>query len=225
MWKPGNHASEKTYTLIIHQQYVVPDFFFTELYIFHYLARTWNYSWCLNTKNTRNGFWWKKKNSSLIFFSPSRSKNYCRAHINVTDISEKIRIYENDNMIAEVFENSESTNCTKAVFKASPKSLCKFTKQVSFSLLLMINLWWISVHCLYVSVRCGPPCNVSFSRHSGRLVVNVRWQQVDMRDIKYYSVRYKALGSLLWNQVSIKFLIWNISQGALLLKLKLKSYF
>lgn len=80
----------------------------------------------------------KKFNSN--FFSPSRSKNDCRAHINITDISEKIRIYENYNMIAEVFENGESTNCTKAVFNASPKSLCKFTKQVPFSLLLMINL-------------------------------------------------------------------------------------
>ncbi|XP_070845522.1 interleukin-31 receptor subunit alpha [Chaetodon trifascialis] len=124
VWKPGKHASEKTFTLIIQQQ----------------------------------------------------SKNYCKAHINITDISANIKLYENFNMTAEVFENVESENCTKAAFRGSPKSL----------------------------LRCGPPSNVSFSRHSGRLDVNVGWQNVDQKVIKYYSVRYKPLGSLPWSESPVQ---------------------
>nr|XP_046230966.1 interleukin-31 receptor subunit alpha isoform X2 [Scatophagus argus] len=125
VWKPGNHASEKTsYTLIIRQQ----------------------------------------------------MRNYCRAHINITGFSEEIRLYEKYDMTAEVFENGASTNCSKAVFSASPKNI----------------------------LRCGPPYKVSFSRHSGRLVVNVIWQQADKKLIKYYSVRYKVLGSLLWSEAPVQ---------------------
>ncbi|XP_054468064.1 protein sidekick-1 [Anoplopoma fimbria] len=111
VWKPGNSASEKTYTLIIQQQ----------------------------------------------------SRNYCRVYHNITVLSQKIRLYETD-MVAEIYENSASTNCTKAVFSGSPQK------------------------------RCGPPHNVSFSRHSGRLYVNVSWPKEDIKVIEYYNVSYKALG-------------------------------
>ncbi|XP_028457817.1 interleukin-31 receptor subunit alpha [Perca flavescens] len=123
VWKPGNSASEKIYTLIIQQQ----------------------------------------------------DKKYCQAY-NITGISTQITLYSNYNMSAEVFENSESTNCTKAVFRGSPKNF----------------------------LRCGPPYKVSFSRHSGRLVVNVSWQKEDTKAIKYYFVRYKALGSLSWSKSPVK---------------------
>ncbi|XP_030291005.1 leukemia inhibitory factor receptor [Sparus aurata] len=119
-WKPGDGASEKTYTLIIQQQ----------------------------------------------------SKEFCKAHINITDVSKKIQLNEKYNMTAEVYENSESANCTKAVFRGSPK-----------------KLW-----------RCGPPYAASFSRHSGRLAVNVSWPQGDRKYIKDYYIRYKALDSLLWSE-------------------------
>ncbi|XP_051268114.1 interleukin-31 receptor subunit alpha isoform X2 [Dicentrarchus labrax] len=76
-----------------------------------------------------------------------------------------------------LFENSESTNCTKAVFRGSPKTY---------------------------TLRCGPPNNVKFSRHSGRLTVTVTWPQEDIKFIKYYSVRYKALGSLSWNKPPVQ---------------------
>ncbi|XP_041667432.1 protein sidekick-2 [Cheilinus undulatus] len=75
-------------------------------------------------------------------------------------------------MTVEVFENSESTNCTKAVFSASPRSI----------------------------LRCDPPYNASFSRYSGRLAVDVSWGLKDKSGIMYYSVRYKPRSSLLWNQ-------------------------
>ncbi|KAK1884097.1 Leukemia inhibitory factor receptor [Dissostichus eleginoides] len=48
--------------------------------------------------------------------------------------------------------------------------------------------------------RCGPPHNVSFSRHSGKLDVSVKWQNEDGKAVQYYSVRYKALGSLSWSK-------------------------
>lgn len=61
--------------------------------------------------------------------------------------------------------------------------------------------------CFDISVQCGPPHKVSFSRHSGRLAVNVSWQKEDIKAIQTFTVRYKTLGSLLWNRVSIKHLI------------------
>lgn len=59
--------------------------------------------------------------------SPSRDKKnkYCKAYTNIRELSQgKIPVFEVYNIVAEVFENSES-NCTKAVFKDSPKHLCK----------------------------------------------------------------------------------------------------
>ncbi|KAM7368703.1 hypothetical protein PAMP_013015 [Pampus punctatissimus] len=79
-------------------------------------------------------------------------------------------------MTAEVFENSESTNCTKSAFRGSP----------------------------WMMLRCGPLSNVTFSRSSGSLDVNVNWPQEDVKVIKNYSVRYKALGSQLWNKLSVQ---------------------
>ncbi|XP_029300291.1 interleukin-31 receptor subunit alpha [Cottoperca gobio] len=109
------------------------------------------------------------KTYTLIIQQQSK---HCKEYYNITEVSKSIKLFENYNMTAEVFENSESTHCTKAVFKGSPKSL----------------------------VRCGPPYNASFSRHSGRIVVNVSWQKEEIRAIQYYSVRYKALGSLSWSK-------------------------
>ncbi|XP_034752891.1 interleukin-31 receptor subunit alpha [Etheostoma cragini] len=117
------------------------------------------------------------KNTDLIFptISPPRCTKYCRVY-NITGLFAQIKLYESYNMSVEVVENSESTNCTKAVFRGSPKSL----------------------------LRCGPPYSVSFSRHSGRLVVNVSWQKEDAKAIKKYFVRYKALGSLSWSKSPVE---------------------
>ncbi|KAK5852306.1 hypothetical protein PBY51_023785 [Eleginops maclovinus] len=127
VWKPGNSASEKRYTLIIEQ-------------------------------------------------NNSYKLKYCNAFYNITKVPEGINLYEKYNISAEVFENSASTNCTKAVFRGSPKSL----------------------------FRCGPTHNVFFSRHSGKLDVSVRWQNEDVKAVRYYSVRYKALGSLSWSKSLVR---------------------
>ncbi len=153
----------------------------------------------------------------LIFqiFLPSRRTNYCKVYEipAIFEIS-NLAVFRG-NMSAEVFENSESTNCTKAVFRGSPRSLCKFPKilfffeKASFYFSLFVDKALTDVNigvCFNISVRCGPPYNVSFSRHSGGLVLNVNWEKEDVDVIKYYSVRYKALGSLLWSKVSIKHL-------------------
>ncbi|XP_034402997.1 leukemia inhibitory factor receptor isoform X2 [Cyclopterus lumpus] len=114
-----------------------------------------------------------EKTYTLIIQQQLKRGIYCNVYDNITEFSENIKLYENYNMVAEVFENSQqSTNCTKAVFDGSPKSL----------------------------LRCGPPYKVSFSRHSGRLVVNVSWPQEDLKFIKYYFVSYNALGSMSWNK-------------------------
>ncbi|XP_068562652.1 interleukin-31 receptor subunit alpha [Cebidichthys violaceus] len=112
-----------------------------------------------------------ENNYTLITQQQRTSSIYCRVYRNITEFSEKITLFDKD-VVVEVLENSESTNCTKAVFKGSPKSL----------------------------LRCGPPYKVSFSRHSGRLVVNVSWPEEDIKAIAYYFVSYKALGSLSWSK-------------------------
>ncbi|XP_062290432.1 uncharacterized protein LOC133995137 [Scomber scombrus] len=123
---------------------------------------------------------WKRGNhtakQTYTLIVRHENKNYCKEYKNVTGISKEVELYKNYNMIAEVFENSESTNCTKAVFRGITSTL----------------------------LRCGPPYNVNFSRHSGRLYVNVSWQKDDLKAIEYYSVRYKAMGSLLWSKSSVQ---------------------
>ncbi|XP_053195483.1 interleukin-31 receptor subunit alpha [Scomber japonicus] len=120
---------------------------------------------------------WKPGNHSVkqtyTLIVRQEKTNSCKEYKNVTGISSEVILYERLNMIAEVFENSESTNCTKALFRGSPLTL----------------------------LRCGPPYNATFSRHSGRLYVNVSWQKDYFID--NYSVRYKAMGSLLWSKSSI----------------------
>ncbi|XP_022624525.1 interleukin-31 receptor subunit alpha-like isoform X1 [Seriola dumerili] len=118
VWRPGNHTSKKTYTLIIQQH------------------------------------------------------SQCKAYKNISTLSESVAVFAKQNMTAEVFEKSESRNCTKAVFRASPNSI----------------------------LRCGPPDKVSFSRQFGKLSVTVSWQEDDQKVIEFYSVRYKAVGSLLWSE-------------------------
>ncbi|KAK9532306.1 hypothetical protein VZT92_009695 [Zoarces viviparus] len=111
-----------------------------------------------------------EKTYTLIVQQPMR--RYCRANHNITAFSKTITLFKSVDVLVEVLENSESTNCTKAVFKGSPKTM----------------------------LRCGPPYEVSFRRRSGGLVVNVSWPPEDIKDIKYYSVSYKALGSLSWSK-------------------------
>ncbi|KAM7392510.1 hypothetical protein PAMA_007566 [Pampus argenteus] len=115
-----------------------------------------------------------KKTYTLI--TRQDRKKSCKIYSNLTEISTKITLYKSSNMTAEVFENIESTNCTKSDFRGSPWRL----------------------------LRCGPPSNVTFSRRSGSLDVNVNWPEEDVKVIKDYSVRYKALGSQLWNKLSVQ---------------------
>ncbi|XP_020509495.3 interleukin-31 receptor subunit alpha [Labrus bergylta] len=120
---------------------------------------------------------WKPGNGSkpenlytLIVQQPT--KKLCKAYININEfITKGIKVFEQHNMTVKVFENGESTNCTKAVFSASPKSI----------------------------MRCAAPHDVTFSRHSGGLALNVSWLQ-DRKLITFYSVRYKARSSPLWSE-------------------------
>lgn len=64
-----------------------------------------------------------------------------------------------------------------------------------------ISLTDLKLSCPHISDRCDPPKYASFSRHAGRIAVNVSWQ--NEKHVKSYFVRYKALGSSSWNEVSI----------------------
>ncbi|XP_055369125.1 oncostatin-M-specific receptor subunit beta isoform X2 [Betta splendens] len=101
-----------------------------------------------------------------------RRRNYCKLYSNITQGYEKITIFSSENLTAEIFETSDSANCTKAVFRGSA------------------NKW----------MRCGPPYNVSFWRHAGKLDVSVSWLKDDRNFITKYSVQYKTLNSQSWNK-------------------------
>ncbi|KAM9307003.1 interleukin-31 receptor subunit alpha isoform 2-T2 [Pholidichthys leucotaenia] len=123
VWKPGNHSSEKIYTLLLIQ----------------------------GTKDV-----------------------YCKIHYNITEYNKEINKSfrnKNDNMTVTVFENSQSENCTKDIFRGLPQNL----------------------------LRCGPPHNASFSRNK-KLSMNVSWNKDDANSIRNFFVRYKALGSLDWHK-------------------------
>ncbi|XP_034565717.1 interleukin-31 receptor subunit alpha [Notolabrus celidotus] len=118
---------------------------------------------------------WKSGNQSsqnTYTLIRRQGKKLCHAYFNLNRFSENIFLYEKFNVTVEVFENIESTNCTKAVFSGSPRSI----------------------------LRCAPPNDVSFNRHSGKLVVSVSWTEEDRPVIKNYSVRYKAVSSTLWSE-------------------------
>lgn len=56
----------------------------------------------------------------------------------------------------------------------------------------------------HISVRCGPPSEVTFSRLSGGLLVDVSWPREDAKAIGKFSVSYKAPGSRSWSEVRTK---------------------
>ncbi|KAM9735173.1 interleukin-31 receptor subunit alpha [Menidia menidia] len=103
-------------------------------------------------------------------------KNRCKIYRNITGFYQQIPLFStNGNLSVKVFENTETTECTQAIFQGSPVDL----------------------------LRCGPPNNVSFHRPSGGLHVNVSWPKEDERYITSFSVRYKVLGSSSWNEAQI----------------------
>nr|XP_020472532.1 interleukin-6 receptor subunit beta-like isoform X2 [Monopterus albus] len=111
----------------------------------------------------------RKKTYTLIIQQERR--NYCRVYNNMTEPCTTVEFFQT-HMSVEVYENSESENCTKAVFRASSNNLR----------------------------RCGPPSNVAFRRHSGKLDVNVSWREYEKKHIASYSVRYTARSSLSLNK-------------------------
>nr|XP_040052779.1 interleukin-6 receptor subunit beta [Gasterosteus aculeatus aculeatus] len=88
----------------------------------------------------------------------------------VADFSKTIKIFRAFDLLVEVFEHSKSSICTKANFSQSPL------------------------------VRCGPPSEVTFSRLSGGLLVDVSWPREDAKAIGKFSVSYKAPGSRSWSE-------------------------
>ncbi|XP_026210273.1 interleukin-31 receptor subunit alpha isoform X2 [Anabas testudineus] len=122
-------------------------------------------------KHTSN----KKYTLIIETYYISKNTTFCERY-NLTEPSiTNIGIYSKRVITAKIFENSESTNCTKAVFRGSTNSL----------------------------LRCGPPQSVTFRRHSGNLDINVIWQPED-RKVKDYIVRYKTLNSRSWNEVQFQ---------------------
>lgn len=127
--------------------------------------RTWKCEW-------KPGNITSKTTYTLV--TVQENSKYCLTYPNLTGTSEKIKLFENENMTAVVIENPELKNCTKAIFRGLPKSL----------------------------VRCGPPHKVTFVRRFGRLDVDVDWLRQHKSDITGYSVRYTEQGGLSWKNSS-----------------------
>ncbi|KAM3599540.1 uncharacterized protein V6R79_007627 [Siganus canaliculatus] len=113
---------------------------------------------------------------TLVIQQQRNSRTDCTAHSNITTFSHEIKLFEKYNVTALVFENSESSNCTKAVFRAASGNL----------------------------YRCGPPTVESCSRRSGKVLVNVSWPQGDRKVVQDYQVRYKELDSEPWREPPVE---------------------
>ncbi|XP_041825704.1 leukemia inhibitory factor receptor [Melanotaenia boesemani] len=116
---------------------------------------------------------WGKKYTVI---SQQSSKKHCQIYNDITNFHGEIILFKGHNLTVMVFENAASTNCTKAILKASPQ-----------------NLW-----------HCGPPNNVFIRRHSGGLYVNVSWSKEDAKLVNNFTVRYKELGSPPWTELNVK---------------------
>ncbi|KAM4532117.1 interleukin-31 receptor subunit alpha [Fundulus diaphanus] len=115
------------------------------------------------------------KTYTLIYRQPDKS--YCYVCYNLTQLHKDIKIFTNFNLTVEVYEKTETANCTKAFFRGSPKSFA----------------------------RCDPPSKVLLHRPPGGLQVNVTWLPEDNKYISKFSMRYKALGSHSWNEVESQY--------------------
>ncbi|XP_075885551.1 leukemia inhibitory factor receptor [Nelusetta ayraudi] len=101
----------------------------------------------------------------------------CRAHHNITGSNRTdLKFFTKTNVkptvTVEVYQDVESANCTKAVFRGLLKKM----------------------------MRCAPPGEATFTRQSGRLEVKVKWQQDDRDVIKHFHVRHGVLGSQQWSE-------------------------
>ncbi|XP_070408549.1 interleukin-31 receptor subunit alpha [Nothobranchius furzeri] len=104
-------------------------------------------------------------------------QRYCHQLRNITRLHQSIPIYRGLNMTVEIFENPNTADCTKAVFRGSPDSL----------------------------LRCGPPDKVSFRRIAGKLDVNVSWQPRDKKFIKNFTARYKQPADPGWTESHLNY--------------------
>ncbi|CAL9682284.1 unnamed protein product [Knipowitschia caucasica] len=91
---------------------------------------------------------------------------YCGAKDNISSQNKEITIFQKRDLTVLLVENLKSPNCTKAVFKGTPTDL----------------------------VRCGPPTQSSFLRHSGILDLNVVWMKHEERYIKDFNLKYTTMG-------------------------------
>ncbi|XP_038126036.1 interleukin-31 receptor subunit alpha isoform X1 [Cyprinodon tularosa] len=112
------------------------------------------------------------KSYTLILKQPRTPKPFCKVYYNLTQFYKEFFPSSKWDVIVEVLENTETTNCSKAAFRGSPQNM----------------------------TRCGPPNNVLLSRPPGELKVNVSWLPEDIKYINNFSVRYKVLGSHSWNE-------------------------
>ncbi|KAK6316107.1 hypothetical protein J4Q44_G00136310 [Coregonus suidteri] len=120
--------------------------------------------------------WTPGKQQTHRYTLCTEQKKYIKMHANILGTSQTINLSKKLYMIAHVFDESDSKSCTKTVFRGSPQQL----------------------------VRCGPPSNVHFNRHSRKLDIQASWRKEETKYIPLYSVRYKELNSLPWKELPVQ---------------------
>ncbi|KAG7476963.1 hypothetical protein MATL_G00088340 [Megalops atlanticus] len=119
---------------------------------------------------------WKSGRSSsnkmFTLIIEQETRKYCQIYENITSTSyHSIKVFRKNSMTAYVTDaNDKKRNCTKAVFTGTPREL----------------------------VRCGPPKQIEFKRHSGQMLIRVLWVE---KQIKQYIVTYRELNTVSWKEV------------------------
>ncbi|KAM8872947.1 leukemia inhibitory factor receptor isoform 2-T2 [Synchiropus picturatus] len=94
-----------------------------------------------------------RKNYTLVVRQNS-SRNYCKLYDNIAGLFANAQWYTDRIVAAEVYENRESANCSRAAYRGRP------------------------------SFRCNLPLATNFSRQAGMLDLKVRWTQKDKTIMK-----------------------------------------
>ncbi|KAL0965363.1 hypothetical protein UPYG_G00280290 [Umbra pygmaea] len=114
-------------------------------------------------------------NKTQSFTLIIQQRTLCKSYENISGTQHEIPVIRRYNITACLFDENDPKSCTKTVFRGSPSKL----------------------------VRCGPPVNVHFTRHSRQLNIRAYWGDEE-NYFKNYIVRYKELNTSSRNKTLVQ---------------------
>ncbi|KAM9820329.1 uncharacterized protein ACB057_000940 [Neosynchiropus ocellatus] len=129
---------------------------------------------CFRTNSLRMCEWKRgkdrsRKNYTLVVRQNHSGNSNCKVYDNIQNLSANAQWFKKSSMAAEVYETTESANCSRATFEGYPPRKA-------------------------ASHRCRPPLAMTFRRHDGMLDVNMSWIPEDKTIMKGASVQYATVG-------------------------------